>query len=114
MPAVSLDIKFKINSAELSPDATGTMKQLATAIESEQLAKYHFRLEGHTDSTGTRDYNLALSERRATTVRNYLIKNYGLAPNRLEAVGRGQSQPIDPADPANPANRRVQIVNTGE
>lgn len=114
MPAVSLDIKFKLNSAELSEAAKETIKQLATAIRSPQLAKYHFRLEGHTDNTGTRAYNLALSERRAVAVRTYLIKTYGIAPGRLEAVGRGEAQPIDPADPANPANRRVQIVNTGE
>jgi flagellar motor protein MotB len=43
-----------------------------------------------------------------------LLKVYGIAPNRLEAMGRGQTMPLDPADPKNPANRRVQVVNIGE
>jgi outer membrane protein OmpA-like peptidoglycan-associated protein len=114
MPAVGLDIKFKVNSAQLSDEASETIKQLATAMRSPSLEKYHFLVEGHTDSTGTPEHNLVLSKMRAETVRRQLLKVYVVAPARLEAVGRGQTQPLDPVDPKNPANRRVQVVNTGE
>lgn len=114
MPAVGLDIKFKTNSAELTEDAKGQVKQLAEAMQSEQLSKYHFLVEGHTDNVGRPDYNLNLSKRRAQAVKDYLVTAYGVPRSRLEAVGRGQTMPISATDPANPANRRVQVVNIGQ
>ncbi|HZS84327.1 MAG TPA: OmpA family protein [Stellaceae bacterium] len=113
-PAVALDIKFGLNSAELTPEAKEVVKQLATAMKSEQLASYHFLLEGHTDSTGKRQHNIELSKRRAESVRNDLVQNYGIPRSRLEIAGKGPDEPLDKADPANPANRRVQIVNLGQ
>ncbi len=113
-PAVGLDIKFQVNSARLSESAGQAIRQLATALKSQQLASYRFRVEGHTDSTGRAEYNLALSKRRAETVRNELVSHYGIERGRIEAVGLGQTQPLDSADPANPANRRVQVVNLGQ
>ena len=114
MPAVSLDIKFKLNSAELTDEAKRQIKQLAEALTSEQLSKDDFRVEGHTDSSGRPDYNLNLSKRRAQAVKDYLVTSYGVPPNRLQAIGRGQAMPIDSSDPADPRNRRVQVVNLGE
>ena len=114
MPAIGLDIKFKLNSAELTEDAKAQVKQLAEAMQSEQLSKYHFLVEGHTDSTGRADHNMALSKRRAEAVKDYLVTAYGVPRNRLEAIGRGQTMPINASDPANPANRRVQVVNLGQ
>jgi OmpA-OmpF porin, OOP family len=114
MPAVGLDIKFKTNSAELTEDAKVQVKQLAEAMQSEQLSKYHFLVEGHTDNVGRPDYNMNLSKRRAQAVKDYLATAYGVPRNRLEAIGRGQTMPIGNSDPANPANRRVQVVNIGQ
>jgi len=114
MPAVGLDIRFELNSARLTDDAKRTVRQLANAITSSQLAKYHFLIEGHTDSSGRKDHNLVLSRQRADAVETELVTAYGVDRRRLETVGRGQSQPIDRADPANPANRRVQVVNLGQ
>ena len=114
MPAVGLDIKFKTNSAELTEDAKALVKQLADAMKSEQLSKYHFLVEGHTDSVGKAEYNMSLSKRRAQAVKDYLVTAYGVPRNRLEAIGRGQTMPINASDPANPANRRVQVVNIGQ
>lgn len=114
MPAVGLDIKFKTNSADLTEDAKVQVKQLAEAMQSEQLSKYHFLVEGHTDNVGRPDYNMNLSKRRAQAVKDYLVTAYGVPRNRLEAIGRGQTMPINASDPANPANRRVQVVNIGQ
>jgi outer membrane protein OmpA-like peptidoglycan-associated protein len=114
MPAVGLDIKFKTNSTELTEEAKAQVKQLAEAMQSEQLSKYHFLVEGHTDSVGRPDYNMNLSKRRAQAVKDYLVTAYGVPRNRLEAIGRGQTMPINASDPGNPANRRVQVVNIGQ
>ena len=114
MPAVGLDIKFKLNSAELTDQAKEQIRHLAEAIKSDQLAGYRFRVEGHTDSTGRADRNMVLSRQRAEAVKDYLAAAYGIPRGRLEAVGRGQTMPINAADPGNPANRRVQVVNLGQ
>ena len=51
-------------------------------------------IEGHTDSTGPEDYNQSLSQRRAQAVVDYLVNEHGIAPQRLEAKGFGESQPV--------------------
>jgi OmpA-OmpF porin, OOP family len=112
-PAVGLDIRFKVNSAELSEQSRETVARLAAAINAPQLAQYRFKVEGHTDSSGRPERNLTLSRQRAETVRSRLISAYGVSPARLDAVGLGSRQPLDAGDPANPANRRVQVVNIG-
>lgn len=112
-PAVALDIRFNLNSADLTPDAQEIVRRLGTALNAPQLTPYHFRVEGHTDASGPDDYDMALSQRRAETVRQTLIATYHVASDRLVAVGLGKTKPLDPADPMNPSNRRVQIVNVG-
>jgi outer membrane protein OmpA-like peptidoglycan-associated protein len=113
-PAVALDVKFAINSAELTPEAKETIKQLAAAMKSDQLTAFHFLLEGHTDSSGRRDHNMELSKRRAESVRDYLVASYGIGADRLATAGKGPDEPLDKANPASAVNRRVQIVNLGQ
>ena len=70
------------------------------------------RLEGHADERGTREYNLALGERRANGILNYLIVN-GAARNQIEVVSYGEERPADRStgDAAYQRNRRVEIVD---
>ena len=112
-PAIALNVQFALNSAELTDEAKTVVRNLATAINSDQLASYRFEVQGHTDSTGTPDANLYLSQRRAEAVRDALITEYHVATSRLETVGKGQTEPLDSAHPEAPENRRVQIVNLG-
>ncbi len=69
-------------------------------------------IEGHTDSDGSDDYNLDLSQRRAASVRTYLMETYKTDGSRLEAKGWGETKPIDTNDtPEGKANnRRVELV----
>ncbi len=91
-PAVALDIKFALNSAELTPEAKETVKQLGAAMKSDQLASYHFLLEGHTDSTGSHDRNMELSKRRAEVraelSRRQLRHRSGAASGDRQGPGR--------------------------
>jgi OOP family OmpA-OmpF porin len=111
--AVALDVKFALGSADLTDAARQTIGQLAKAIKSDQLAPYRFKLEGHTDSTGKPDANMVLSQHRAEAVKGYLVGNFGIAADRLEAVGRGQEEPLDPGHPEAGVNRRVQVAILG-
>lgn len=113
-PSVAVDIDFALNSAVLTDQAKALLKRMAAAMNSNQLASYHFLLEGHTDTTGRADYNLALSKRRAQAVLAYLTHQLDVASSRLQAVGRGEKGLLDPDHPTSPLNRRVQVVNMGE
>jgi OmpA-OmpF porin, OOP family len=113
-PSIALDIKFELNSATLTGQGKDQIKELAQAINSEDLAKYYFLIEGHTDSSGRPQHNMVLSRRRAETVKDYLISVYGVPKKRLHVVGRGQNDPISGSAPIDPANRRVEVVNLGQ
>lgn len=102
------DITFKLNSAELEPHFIPVLNSVATV-----LAKFndnYVRVAGFTDSTGTEAYNLALSKRRAASVRNYL-QNRGIAANRLVNIGYGEANPIasNKTKQGRAMNRRVEI-----
>lgn len=114
-PSVNLTVNFANGSAELMPDAIRTLDELGRALASKELEAYRFRIEGHTDTVGSRTYNQSLSERRATAVVNYVSQKYGVSPARLQAVGMGEDGLLVPTPPqtAEPRNRRVQVINLG-
>ena len=70
------------------------------------------RMEGHTDASGRRAYNAVLSD-RAEAVKDYLEPEPHVSPDRLEAVGKGSSQPAVPKNPYAAQKRRVVVVNLG-
>ena len=70
-----------------------------------------FVVAGHTDAAGGEAYNQDLSERRADSIKRYLVDKYGIAATDLVTVGYGKSKLKDPAQPMAEVNRRVQVVN---
>lgn len=114
-PAVNLTVNFANGSADLTPDAVRTLDELGRALASNELSAYRFRIEGHTDTVGSRDYNRALSARRAVAVVDYISRKYGVNPARLQAVGMGDDGLLVPTPPQTPEprNRRVQVINLG-
>ena len=113
--AAALALPFQSGSAALTQDAEKVLEALARALNSPELSAYRFRIEGHTDTAGEAPVNMALSERRAATVREHLVSRHGIATSRLEALGLGESQLLvqTPDATPEPRNRRVQIVNIG-
>ena len=109
---VDLNIPFEVNSSELKPEARRQLRQLVDALSRESLAEFRFQIAGHTDASGTADYNLELSERRANAVMQYLVEN-GIDPERLVAVGYGEDNLLHAENPESAENRRVEIVNIG-
>jgi outer membrane protein OmpA-like peptidoglycan-associated protein len=112
-PAIDFNILFATGSADLQPAAVKTLETLGQALASADLAGSRFRIEGHTDTVGTRDENQALSARRAAAVVQFLTDHYHIDPARLESIGKGEDDlRIKTGDQVNePRNRRVRVVN---
>ena len=89
---VDLEILFAFDSAELLGEATEQLDELGKALSSDDLVSFHFRIVGHTDAVGSEVYNLNLSERRAESVKTYLIKRFTIDGNRLVAAGLGETR----------------------
>jgi outer membrane protein OmpA-like peptidoglycan-associated protein len=86
-------IYFELDRATIKPGSFPSLDAVAKAMSERPQVKV--RIEGHTDSTGTEPHNRRLSQRRAEAVAIYL-RQKGIAPDRLEAVGRGSDRPIAP------------------
>lgn len=112
MPSVSLQILFQTGSAKLMPESESLLNNLSKAVNAPALSGYHFKIAGHTDAAGSLEYNQKLSERRAATVREFLVLN-GVDASRLSSIGYGKTQLKDPGAPFDNVNRRVEIVNIG-
>ncbi len=108
--AISLEVRFGFDSAELTNEAKTQLTPVAQALTSNELNSLNFVLEGHTDAAGSDTYNLSLSEKRAQSVKNYFIDEYGVEPSRLNSVGKGESELLDNGHPDDDANRRVTII----
>jgi outer membrane protein OmpA-like peptidoglycan-associated protein len=111
LPAIDLEIYFDFDSARITSEATPQLVQLGLALRDESLKGSTFLLSGHTDAVGRDAYNQKLSEERAWSVRDFLVKSFSLDPDQLIAVGYGEEQLKNASYPDAAENRRVQIVN---
>jgi outer membrane protein OmpA-like peptidoglycan-associated protein len=107
---LSGEVLFTSGKAELLPSAQAKLTEVATAL-TQQNPDAAIVVEGHTDAQGSQTFNLDLSTRRATAVRDYLA-SHGVAPDRIRAEGLGFSRPIGDNKTAEGRanNRRVEIV----
>jgi outer membrane protein OmpA-like peptidoglycan-associated protein len=113
-PRVRLPVYFEFNSAELKPEAKQLLQKVGKALTATDLDSFRFTVEGHTDSVGGESFNSNLSKRRAEIVRTFL-QEHGVAQDRLQSIGRGESDPVDSngTDKGRQHNRRVEIINLG-
>ena len=90
------------------------LDRLGAALKSDDLAGFHFAVEGHTDSVGSANYNASLSEDRSRAVKAYLIAR-GVPEEHLAARGHGEARPAATNDTAKgrQRNRRVEVINRG-
>jgi len=102
-------IEFAVNSSELSASSKTNLNDLARVLN--KYEDTNILIEGHTDSTGDHDYNLALSEKRAASVSNYL-KSLNVVGARITNVGYGPDQPLADNGSATgrQKNRRVEVA----
>jgi OmpA-OmpF porin, OOP family len=102
-------IHFDTGKATILPDSEDTLKQIATLLQNDSSLK--LMVEGHTDNQGNAAANLALSERRATSVVAWLTA-HGAIASRLSAKGFGQTEPVadNSTDDGRAKNRRVELA----
>ncbi|MEN2998217.1 MAG: OmpA family protein [Brevinematia bacterium] len=102
------DILFDVGSYSIKPSYREMLENLAKVLK--QYSEVDVVIEGHTDNTGTREYNLTLSENRARSVANVLIQS-GIKPDKVSYRGYGPDKPIVPntSDENRAKNRRVEI-----
>ena len=107
--ATSFMVFFDWDRSDLSGQARNTIQQAANAYKTTGSARV--TATGHADRSGPESYNMALSLRRANTVKNALVSN-GVPATAISVIGMGESQPLVPtADGVRePQNRRVEIV----
>jgi outer membrane protein OmpA-like peptidoglycan-associated protein len=107
----SLLITFETNSAALTGQARRTLDVVGEALQSPKLADFRFSIQGHADPRGNPEKNLQLSQLRAESVRAYLVTHKQIQDERLQAIGKGDTELMNRANPIAPENRRVTIVN---
>ncbi len=107
---VTTGITFDVNSATIRPESYGVLKEIAAALTENPAVKV--KIIGHTDSDGEDAANLALSKKRAESVKENLATEFGIDKSRLETDGKGETAPAAPnTTPEGKANnRRVEFV----
>ena len=106
---------FDFDKAELKPASVGALEKVAGILK--RMGNAPVTVEGHSDAKGKDDYNQRLSDRRAASVRDWLVKQGGVAAGRMSAKGFGRTRPVAPNakpdgsdDPeGRQKNRRVEI-----
>jgi outer membrane protein OmpA-like peptidoglycan-associated protein len=110
-PAVRYSLpasSFKLGSAEVPDALKKQLEVFAEVLKSRRGTGKVVRIEGHADASGAAAANLALSQKRAEAVKDYLVE-MGADPAMLTPVGVGANEPKNPKDPFAPENRRVEI-----
>ncbi len=103
------DVLFDVDSATLDSGGRTTLEDVAAVVN--QYNKTAVIVQGHTDSTGSEEHNQGLSERRASSVRGYLVSR-GVDDDRVAAVGMGEGYPVasNASDSGRQQNRRVDLL----
>jgi outer membrane protein OmpA-like peptidoglycan-associated protein len=113
-PSIDIEINFDYRSAKIGPDAVASVTALGKALTTPELKGSTFILAGHTDAKGSVPSNQDLSDRRADSIKHYLVDHFRIPASTLVTVGYGKSKPKNESDPFAAENRRVQVVNTEE
>jgi outer membrane protein OmpA-like peptidoglycan-associated protein len=110
-PKIDLEINFDYNSADISAKSLSSVQALGRALTNPDLKGSTFIVAGHTDAAGGEGYNQDLSERRADSIKKYLVDKFNIASSDLVTVGYGKTKLKDPGNPLADINRRVQVAN---
>jgi OOP family OmpA-OmpF porin len=114
LPQFLAEIQFDEDAAVIRPDSYRTLGRVADTLSHPSLLGYKFLIVGHTVSTGRRENNLTLSQRRADVVRDVLVNTFKISSKRLQAIGLGEEQLIDAAHPAAAINQLIQIATVAK
>ena len=105
----SASVPFAFNKYALTKDSMDDLDKLADQVKADK--RFFIAVEGYTDSTGSKAYNEALSEKRADSVVHYLVSKHDIPIYRIHMIGLGMDKPVDDAKnrTARAKNRRVEV-----
>ncbi|MGB8191761.1 MAG: OmpA family protein [Chitinophagaceae bacterium] len=105
-------ILFDVNSAVIKPESAGVLKEIADVLK--KFPDVKVNIIGHTDSDGQDAANLTLSQKRAASVKQSLVSEYGIDESRLQSDGKGEKEPVgdNKTKPGKAQNRRVEFIKT--
>ncbi|QGU32017.1 OmpA family protein [Thermochromatium tepidum] len=109
-----VSIYFGYDSSRLTETSMAELAKLGQALKRPQFSGVTWLIEGHTDASGSEEYNQSLSEQRARAAERYLMECCGIEPSRLIAVGKGESELYAPDRPLASVNRRVRVRPIGD
>ena len=110
LPTFSVAITFDTDTPVVRPESYQTVGRIADALVQASLLPYSFLIVGHMETTGRRENNVLLSQRRADAIRDALVNTFKISTKRIQTIGLGEEQFVDPAHPASPVNEQIQIV----
>jgi len=113
LPNFIVQIQFDLNSDVIRPESWETVGRIADALHHPLLSGNRFLVVGHTDSSGTREHNLELSDKRAFAVSELLTTTFRVPNKRLLPIGFGEEQIFDTKNSKAAVNRRVEFINLG-
>lgn len=109
--AFAMRVQFEYDSFRLTDQAKQVLDRVAAVLNDDLMTDKQILIEGHADAHGPDQYNLSLSQMRARSVRAYLIRQHGVAGERLPFEGKGEFEPYNRNDPYDGINRRVEFHN---
>jgi len=112
LPTINALILFDFDRDTIKPESYGLLEEFGKILQEKEFAKTILVIAGHTDSVGSDEYNLKLSERRAKAVKNFLVSQYQIDSNRLIVIGYGERVPIASNDTneGRAKNRRIEFI----
>ena len=103
----AMRIQFEFDSTAVVPESLPLLDSVGEMMNLPEVQGRSIVVEGHTDASGTEQYNDELSQRRAAAIKHYLVDSFDLDASRLVIAGKGERQLHDREDPRNAVNRRV-------
>jgi outer membrane protein OmpA-like peptidoglycan-associated protein len=110
-PSIDVEVNFDYGSANIGQSALPYVTALGKALSNDDLKGNTFLIAGHTDGAGSAPFNQELSERRADSIKRYLVDHFNIPFQSLVAVGYGKTRLKNAKNPLAPENRRAQVVN---
>jgi OOP family OmpA-OmpF porin len=114
LPQILVDIRFDPDASVVRPDSYETLGLIADALVRAPMLPYGFLIVGRTESTGKREYNLILSQRRADSIRDVLVNTFKISSKRLQTLGLGEEQLQDGNQPGSAVNQQVEIITVAK
>jgi len=114
LPTFNVAITFDTDTPVVKPESYEALGRIADALVQVSLLPYSFLIVGHMESTGRRENNALLSQRRADSVRDALVNTFKISSKRIQSIGVGEEQFVDPAHPTSAVNEQIQILTVAK